>query len=204
MPTQNFNDIYWPEYLITKSVRFFEIVTSLVALILIVLPISIILLPLYFCYGGKPIFKSRRVGKFGELFVLYKFRSMHIGTPLVSTNSLTDPKLFMLPFGKFLRRFSIDELPQLWNVLRGELSLVGPRPCLPTQDVLIAERLRYGIDILRPGITGHAQVNGRDQISLDEKIRLDLYFLNNQSTFLYFKILVRTLGVWLVGSNVSH
>ena len=184
--------------------RCFEIAISLVGLILIVFPVSVILFPLYMFCGGKPIFKCRRVGQFNESFILYKFRSMHIGTPVVSSNSLINPKYFMLPFGAFLRHFSIDELPQLWNVVRGELSLVGPRPCLRSQYFLIEERRRRGIDILRPGITGYAQVNGRDKISLEEKIRLDMYFLNNQSTQLYFRILFRTVRVWLVGSNVSH
>jgi len=185
-------------------IRFFEVVISLLGLIVVVLPIFLIILPVYLFFGGRPVFKSRRVGKLGKLFTLYKFRSMHIGTPLVATTALIEPKGYMLPFGGFLRRFSIDELPQLWNVLKGDLSLVGPRPSLPSEESLIKQRVKHGIDSLRPGITGYAQVNGRDRISLDEKIGFDLYFLKNECFALYIKILFKTLLNCLVGSNVSH
>lgn len=184
--------------------RFFEVVVSLLGLIVVVLPIFLIISPVYLFFGVRPIFKSQRVGKLGILFTLYKFRSMHTATPLVASTALIEPKGYMLPFGGFLRRFSIDELPQLWNVLKGDLSLVGPRPSLPTEESLIRQRVKHGIDSLRPGITGYAQVNGRDRISLDEKIGFDLYFLENECLALYIKILFKTLRICLVGSNVSH
>jgi O-antigen biosynthesis protein WbqP len=184
--------------------RVFEFLLSLMVLTFIVLPIGVGLLPLYIFVGGSPIFSSERVGRCGRIFIMYKFRSMHVGTPLISTNDLIDSDQFVLPFGKFLRRSSLDELPQLWNVVKGELSLVGPRPCLPSEKSLILERRRNGIHVLQPGLTGYAQVNGRDCLSMEEKISLELYFLKNQSIFLYFKILVKTLYSWLSGSNIHH
>lgn len=129
---------------------------------------------------------------------------MHRATPLVATTALIEPKRYMLPFGGFLRRFSTDKLPHLWNVLKGDFSLIGPRPSLPTEETLIKQRVKHVIDSLRVGNTGYAQVNGRDQISLDERIGIDLYFLKNECLASYIKILFLTLRICLVGSNVSH
>lgn len=150
------------------------------------------------------IFKSQRIGKDGETFVLYKFRTMVLDAPVVSTDNLVDPARFLLPFGSLLRRYSVDELPQFWNVLKGDLGIVGPRPSLPTEHGLISARRKYGVDRLTPGITGYAQVNGRDAISMDQKVAFDLFFLNNRSIFLYLTILAKTLVVVLSAKNVVH
>jgi O-antigen biosynthesis protein WbqP len=126
---------------------------------------------------GPVIFKSRRIGRCGAVFEMLKFRTMREGAPQVATHLLANPEEFVTPAGKFLRRSSLDELPQLWNVLRGEMSLVGPRPALFNQEDLVAIRRESGVEALRPGVTGWAQVSGRDGLSVAEKAALDAEYL---------------------------
>ena len=138
---------------------------------------------------GPVLFRTQRVGKGNKLFTMYKFCTMRIDTPQVATHLLKEPDRFLAPVGGFLRRTSIDELPQLINVVRGEMSLVGPRPALFNQDDLIALRTARGIDALTPGVTGWAQVNGRDELPIPEKVKLDEWYLKNRSFWLDLKIL---------------
>ena len=128
---------------------------------------------------GPVLFRTQRVGKGNKLFTMYKFRTMRMNTPQVATHLLKEPDQFLTPIGKFLRRTSLDELPQLINVLRGEMSLVGPRPSLFNQDDLIALRTAGGVHQLTPGVTGWAQVNGRDELPIPEKVKLDEWYMRN-------------------------
>jgi len=153
---------------------------------------------------GPVLFRTQRVGKGNKLFTMYKFCTMRIDTPQVATHLLKEPDRFLAPVGGFLRRTSIDELPQLINVVRGEMSLVGPRPALFNQDDLIALRTARGIDALTPGVTGWAQVNGRDELPIPEKVKLDEWYLKNRSFWLDLKILGMTFFKVIRKEGVVH
>ncbi|MGC4043803.1 MAG: sugar transferase [Armatimonas sp.] len=151
---------------------------------------------------GPALFRQKRVGRDGQEFVLLKLRTMKVGTPELPTNILQrqgyDPRTRL---GKLVRRLSLDELPQLINVLRGEMSLVGPRPALPTQETLNEKRRVAGVEMLLPGITGWAQINGRDEIEEDEKVRLDVFYLEKRSIMMDMAILFRTFAPVLSGKG---
>jgi O-antigen biosynthesis protein WbqP len=153
---------------------------------------------------GPALFRTRRVGRYNELFTMYKFRTMRIDTPQVATHLLENPDTFLTPIGAFLRRTSLDELPQLLNVLRGEMSLVGPRPALFNQHDLVSLRTQQGVHRLVPGITGWAQVNGRDELPLQTKVALDAEYLARRNLLLDLGILARTVTQSLTGRGVSH
>ena len=153
---------------------------------------------------GPVIFKSRRVGRGGVLFTMLKFRTMREDAPQLATHLVVNPEVFISPIGGLLRGTSLDELPQLWNVLRGEMSLVGPRPALFNQDDLVALRRQSGVDALRPGITGWAQVRGRDALSTKEKEVLDKYYLENRSFLFDLKILMLTILKVLKSEGIKH
>ncbi|HET6969972.1 MAG TPA: sugar transferase, partial [Phenylobacterium sp.] len=142
---------------------------------------------------GPAVHWSRRVGRGNRIFAMPKFRTMRIDTPNVATHLLEDPGRWITPLGRFLRRSSLDELPQLWSVLKGDMSLVGPRPALFNQDDLVALRTQAGVDALRPGITGWAQVNGRDHLSIDEKVALDRQYLKHFSISFDVMITLKTV-----------
>jgi O-antigen biosynthesis protein WbqP len=179
---------------------------------LLATPVALALLPLLLLLGvlvrltskGPALHWSVRVGKGGRLFRMPKLRSMRVGTPLVATHLLDDPRSRMTPIGSFLRASSLDELPQLWSVVRGDMSLVGPRPALPDQDDLLALRAAAGVDALVPGVTGWAQVNGRDELSLERKAALDVEYLRTRNLSLDLRILGLTLGRVLRCDGVSH
>lgn len=153
---------------------------------------------------GPAIHWSRRVGRRNRPFRMPKFRSMRTDTPDVATHLLEDPARWITPLGGFLRRSSLDELPQLWSVLVGDMSLVGPRPALFNQDDLVAMRTAAGVDRLRPGVTGWAQVNGRDELPIPEKVRLDAEYLRRQSLAFDVAILLATVRQALTARGVSH
>ena len=157
-----------------------------------------------FTSNGKTLYWSDRVGKNGVLFRMPKFRSMQVDTPTVATHLMTNPNAFLSPIGVFLRRLSLDELPQLFSVLKGDMSFVGPRPALFNQDDLIALRIEKGVDKLLPGITGWAQVNGRDELSIPDKVALDVEYLNRQSFWFDMKILWMTFFKVVKRDGVSH
>ena len=144
---------------------------------------------------GPVLFKQKRVGRGKTYFQIYKFRSMRSDTPKdMPTHLLENPEAFITPAGRFLRRTSLDELPQLFNILKGEMSIVGPRPALWNQDDIVAERHKYGANDCVPGLTGYAQVHGRDELPIPEKARLDGYYARHLSFWLDVKIFFRTIG----------
>lgn len=172
--------------------RVFDFSMSLIAIIVFSPIILIISLLVKLTSKGPVFFKQRRIGKNNEEFNILKFRSMRIDTPNVATHLLKDPSVFITPLGKFLRKTSLDELPQLINILKGEMSIVGPRPALYNQYDLIDMRTEVGVHKLVPGLTGWAQVNGRDEISLEEKVALDKEYMNMQSFWMDIKIIFMT------------
>ncbi len=153
---------------------------------------------------GPVLYWSNRVGRDNKIFQMCKFRSMRVNTPVVATHLFKNPETYLTPIGSFLRKFSLDELPQLINILLGEMTFVGPRPALFNQDDLIGLRTKRKVHILVPGITGWAQINGRDDISIPAKVDFDVYYLKNRSLLLDIKIIVFTLFKVLKREGVSH
>ena len=184
--------------------RIIDIFISVGILVILLLPILLIALLVRFTSNGKTLYWSDRVGKNGVLFRMPKFRTMQVDTPTVATHLMTNPNAFLSPIGVFLRRLSLDELPQLFSVLKGDMSFVGPRPALFNQDDLIALRTEKGVDKLLPGITGWAQVNGRDELSIPDKVALDVEYLNRQSLWFDIKILWKTFLKVMKRDGVSH
>ena len=184
--------------------RIFDLLVAL-GLILILAPLFLlVVLAVRLTSVGPVLFRSQRVGKGNKLFTMYKFRTMRIDTPQVATHLLREPDQFLTPIGKLLRRTSLDELPQLINVVRGEMSLVGPRPALFNQEDLIALRSAGGVDQLTPGVTGWAQVNGRDELPIPEKVKLDEWYLKNRSAWLDLKIVGMTVFKVIRKEGVVH
>ena len=173
--------------------RIFDLLAAL-GLMLILAPLFLlVVLAVRLTAVGPVLFRTQRVGKGNKLFTMYKFRTMRIDTPQVATHLLREPDQFLTPIGKLLRRTSLDELPQLINVVGGEMSLVGPRPALFNQDDLIALRTAGGVHQLIPGVTGWAQVNGRDELPIPEKVKLDEWYMRNRSFWLDLKIVGMTV-----------
>jgi O-antigen biosynthesis protein WbqP len=184
--------------------RLLDLFFGLGAAALLALPIFVIALLVRLTSRGPALYWSDRVGKGNTIFRMPKFRSMRIGTPAVATHLLQDPAAFLTPIGSFLRRSSLDELPQLWSILKGDMSFVGPRPALFNQDDLIALRTRHGVHELVPGLTGWAQVNGRDELPILEKVTLDAEYLQRQSLAFDIRILWMTFVKVLQRDGVSH
>ena len=176
-----------------------------VALITLLLPLLIMVATaVRLTSKGLVFYWSDRIGRGNNVFKMPKFRSMQLGTPVTATHLLGNPQEYLTPIGSFLRRTSLDELPQLWSILIGDMSLVGPRPALFNQQDLIQLRTKYGVHLLLPGLTGWAQVNGRDEVSIEDKVALDVYYLKNQSFWLDIKILWMTLIKVIRREGVSH
>ena len=154
--------------------------------------------------AGPALHWSRRVGRGNGIFAMPKFRTMRTGAPDVATHLLANPDQWVTPIGRFLRRTSLDELPQLWSILKGDMSLVGPRPALFNQDDLVALRTQAGVEALRPGLTGWAQVNGRDDLPIPEKVRLDREYLERRSMAFDLRILAATAAAAVSGQGVRH
>ena len=184
--------------------RSFDILIALAAGLLLLLPALLIALAIKLTSAGPVLYWSERVGRHNRLFRMPKFRSMYVEAPTVATHLLQDPARWITPLGRFLRVSSLDELPQLWSVLKGDMSLVGPRPALFNQHDLIALRSELGVDFLRPGLTGWAQINGRDEIEIPQKVALDGYYLRHQSLALDLCILARTVGKVFQRDGVAH
>jgi O-antigen biosynthesis protein WbqP len=153
---------------------------------------------------GPALHWSKRVGQGNRLFLMPKYRTMRVGTPDVATHLLSDPGQWITPLGRLLRRTSLDELPQLLSVLIGQMSLVGPRPALFNQDDLVALRTAAGVEALRPGVTGWAQINGRDELPIPEKVRLDAEYLGSRSLLFDLRIIFVTIAQAFAGRGVSH
>jgi O-antigen biosynthesis protein WbqP len=174
-------------------------------LLIILSPIFIIVGLLIFIQDGLPVFfKQKRVGVNYSFFYIYKFRTMKKDTPNVATHLLTNPEQYLLKIGALLRKLSLDELPNLINIIKGEMVFVGPRPALYNQDDLMALRVAAGVDKLIPGITGWAQVNGRDELSLEQKVALEKEYLAKKSLFIDFQILIKTFTNVLGSKGVTH
>ncbi len=184
--------------------RLFDFVTATMLVILLAVPMLLIVVAVRLTSKGPALYWSNRVGRYNMIFKMSKFRSMKVDTPTMATHLMTNPKAFLSPIGAFLRRSSLDELPQLFSILKGDMSFVGPRPALYNQDDLIGLRIEKGIDKLLPGVTGWAQVNGRDELSIPEKVDLDVEYLNRQSFWFDLKILWMTLIKIIKRNNISH
>ena len=179
---------------------------SLVFLVLLFLVLPILLVTVMVCLTSKgpALYWSDRVGRDNKIFKMPKFRTMQIDTPTVATHLLLDPKQFLTPVGSFLRKSSLDELPQLWSIIKGDMSIVGPRPALFNQEDLVALRTQYGVDKLMPGLTGWAQVNGRDELPIPDKVKLDTEYMNNQTLLLDLKIMMMTIIKVVSRDGVQH
>ena len=184
--------------------RFFDLFMGVAILMLLAIPMLMIAIVVRLSSKGPSLYWSDRVGKNNKIFKMPKFRSMLIDTPAVATHLLDSPDKYLSPIGGFLRHFSLDELPQLFSVLKGDMSFVGPRPALYNQDDLITLRTKKGVDKLSPGITGWAQVNGRDELSIPDKVVLDVEYLNRQSFWFDMKILWMTFVKVIKSDGVSH
>ena len=184
--------------------RVFDLVIALAALGLFAVPILLIALLVKLTSPGPIFYWSDRVGQNNRLFRMPKFRTMQTGTPTVATHLLDDPDRHVTPLGTCLRKSSLDELPQLWSVLKGDMSFVGPRPALYNQQDLIELRTKCSVHKLIPGITGWAQVNGRDELPIAVKVEYDAYYLRNHTFLLDLKILWRTLVKVLAREGVSY
>jgi O-antigen biosynthesis protein WbqP len=184
--------------------RFFDILLSLVSMIVLLLPMLIVALLVKLTSKGPTIYLSERVGQDNKLFLMPKFRSMRIDTPVVATHLLQNPSNFLTPIGSFIRKSSLDELPQLWSILIGDMSFVGPRPALFNQTDLIELRTKHGIHKLVPGLTGWAQVNGRDELPIAEKVALDAEYARRKSVRFDILILLLTAQKVLRRDGISH
>ena len=184
--------------------RALDIWCGFAGLVLLLLPLLAIGLAVRLESPGPALHWSRRVGRGNRIFRMPKFRTMRTGAPDVATHLLQDPAAWVTPLGRVLRRTSLDELPQLWSVLVGDMSLVGPRPALFNQDDLVALRTEAGVDALRPGVTGWAQINGRDELPIPEKVRLDREYAERMSVVLDLKIIAATAAAAFSGRGVKH
>lgn len=184
--------------------RLFDLAVASTAAVVLALPILIVALAVRLTSPGPVLYWSDRVGRGNRIFRMPKFRSMRVDTPAMATHLLRDPDRWLTPIGSFLRRSSLDELPQLWSILKGDMSFVGPRPALFNQDDLIALRTETGVHELVPGLTGWAQVNGRDELPIVQKVQLDAEYLRRRSFLFDLKILWMTASKVLSKDGVSH
>lgn len=184
--------------------RFFDFLLALLAALILAVPLALVGLAVRLTSRGPVLYWSERVGRNNAIFKMPKFRSMQVGTPALATHLLVDPKSHLTPIGGFLRKSSLDELPQLWSILMGHMSFVGPRPALFNQTDLIELRTEKDVHTLVPGLTGWAQVNGRDELPIPQKVALDVEYLERQNLWLDIKILWLTFLKVLKRDGVSH
>lgn len=184
--------------------RLFDLVMGIAALLVLAVPLAVIALAVKLTSPGPVFYWSDRVGIHNTIFSMPKFRSMRIDTPEVATHLLKDPDHWLTPIGSFLRKTSLDELPQLYSILKGDMSFVGPRPALFNQDDLIASRTQAGVDALVPGLTGWAQINGRDDLPIPVKVEFDAEYLKKRSFWFDMKIIWLTFIKVIRRDNVDH
>lgn len=184
--------------------RAFDLMLVLLASVILFIPVVLVALLVRLTSPGPALYWSDRIGKNNTIFKMPKFRSMRVGTPTVATHLLADAHSHLTPVGNFLRKSSLDELPQLWSIICGDMSFVGPRPALFNQDDLIALRTQYGVEKLPPGLTGWAQVNGRDELPIPEKVKLDVEYLQQQSLSFDIKIIVLTFLKVVRRDGITH
>jgi len=186
------------------SKRCFDISLGTFVLLALLGVLTLVAMAVKLTSRGKVLYWSQRIGKDNTVFLMPKFRTMRTDTPVVATHLLANPDTYLTPVGKFLRTTSLDELPQLYSILMGHMSFVGPRPALFNQDDLIELRTRAGVHVLTPGLTGWAQVNGRDELPISEKVELDKVYLQKQSWFFDLQILLRTFVKVVRRDGVVH
>lgn len=184
--------------------RLFDLIAGACAALALLLPIVLVAFAVRLTSKGPALYWSERVGRNNTIFKMPKFRSMQIGTPAVATHLLSNPDFYLTPIGSFLRKSSLDELPQLWSILVGDMSFVGPRPALFNQHDLIELRIKQGVHMLVPGLTGWAQVNGRDELPIPQKVTLDAEYLQKQSLWFDIRILWLTFVKVVRRDGVSH
>jgi O-antigen biosynthesis protein WbqP len=184
--------------------RAFDVLAAAVGLIVLAVPLVVLWAVVRLTSPGPGVYWSQRVGRGSVLFQMPKFRTMRIDTPQVATHLLEEPDRWLTPVGPLMRKLSLDELPQLWSVLVGHMSLVGPRPALFNQDDLVAARKAAGVDVLRPGVTGWAQINGRDELAIPDKVALDAEYLSRRSFLFDLEILVSTVVPVLTAKGVTR
>lgn len=184
--------------------RLFDFTMVLLAIVALSVPMLVVAVLIKMTSKGPVLYWSNRVGIYNSIFRMPKFRTMRIDTPAVATHLLSDPDRFLTPIGNFLRKTSIDELPQLWSILKGDMSIVGPRPALFNQDDLIALRTQKGVHKLIPGLTGPAQINGRDELPIPVKVEFDEYYLKNRSFLFDMKIVFLTVFKVAKSDGVTH
>ena len=184
--------------------RCFDLIIGLLAAVVLALPIAVIALEVRLTSPGPALYWSDRVGRQNRIFKMPKFRTMRVDTPVVATHQMSDPETYLTPVGGFLRRSSLDEIPQIWSIFVGDMSFVGPRPGLFNQNDLIALRTKCGVDELTPGLTGWAQINGRDELPIPEKVLYDVEYLKRRSFGFDLAILWLTVVKVLRREGVSH
>jgi O-antigen biosynthesis protein WbqP len=184
--------------------RAFDLLIGTLAGFLLLLPIVGIAVAVRLTSRGPALYWSERVGRNNEIFRMPKFRTMRVDTPAIATHLLDDPQQFMTPIGSFLRKSSLDELPQLWSILKGDMSFVGPRPALFNQDDLISLRTVHGVEKLKPGLTGWAQINGRDELPIPRKVELDVEYMRRRSFAFDIEIIFLTFVKVLRKDGVTH
>jgi len=184
--------------------RISNMILAVLLLTLLLFPILVISLLVYISSGRPVLYWSDRIGKEGSIFSMPKFRTMRTNTPEIATHKLDDPDIFLTPIGRILRKTSLDELPQIWSIIIGDMNFVGPRPALFNQDDLIDLRIKEGVDKLLPGITGWAQVNGRDELSISDKVALDVEYMNRKSFCFDIRIIWMTFLKVINSQGISH
>ncbi|TAG26363.1 MAG: sugar transferase [Burkholderiales bacterium] len=184
--------------------RCFDLFLAIVALVILIWPMILVAIAVRLTSSGPALYWSDRVGKDNAIFKMPKFRSMRIDTPAVATHLLEKPEAWLTPIGSFIRKTSLDELPQLWCILSGDMSFVGPRPALFNQHDLIERRTAQGVHQLVPGLTGWAQINGRDELSIEEKVSFDTTYLHSRNFALDVSVIWRTIAQAITSKGVSH
>jgi O-antigen biosynthesis protein WbqP len=184
--------------------RSFDFIMAMLAILSLSFPALLVALLVKLTSPGPILYWSDRVGRNNSIFKMPKFRSMRIDTPAVATHLLGDPDCWLTPVGKFLRKSSLDELPQLWSILYGDMSIVGPRPALYNQDDLIDLRTQKGVHLLTPGLTGWAQINGRDELPIPVKVEFDEYYLSHRSFVMDLRIIFLTILKVVRREGVTH
>ncbi len=182
----------------------FDMVLAMIAGLILLLPLVVTALLVKLTSRGPALYWSDRVGRNNQIFRMPKFRSMQVGTPAVATHLLTNPDSYLTPIGSFLRKSSLDELPQLWNILKGDMSFVGPRPALFNQQDLIELRTKAGVHTLMPGLTGWAQINGRDELPIPQKVALDVEYLHRRSMIFDIYIIFMTAMKVIRRDGIVH
>jgi O-antigen biosynthesis protein WbqP len=184
--------------------RLFDLIVGVCAGVVLLFPLVLVALAVRLTSKGSALYWSDRMGRNNTIFKMPKFRSMRVGTPAVATHLLSNPDAYLTPIGSFLRKSSLDELPQLWSILVGDMSFVGPRPALFNQHDLVELRTKAGVHELVPGLTGWAQINGRDELPIPEKVALDVEYLHRKSLFFDIKIIILTAWKVVKRDNVTH